>query len=365
MRFCPLTGGYSRVRVAVMPLGFRDEGTPDMTQPYDGASSYEPGGFGQDDPSTAEQAQQQAAGVAGEAKAQAAGTVQDATAQAGRVAEQAKGQARDVAQHAKHEARGLLNQAQGELSSQAGTQQQRLAGLLRELSEELRGILDPHNTDYRQGMVTDVAHQASSRLATATSWLENREPADVLHEVSRFGRRRPGTFLALAAVAGLVVGRLSRGMADDARDDSGRRDRAYGGTGGNYGTVYSSGVGTGAAYGAVDSAGVGTTTDYPPPAAPATYEPQGYSDPDAADTYGVGDPLGTEDTSAGQGHADDIASAYARESSTPTPTYDEVTGTPLSTGEGRDAQAQRMPTIAEPDQTYTPQAGTTLGEEGR
>ena len=43
----------------------------------------------------------------------------------------------------------------------------------------------------------------------------------------RFARRRPGAFLLGAAVAGFVGGRLTRGIADEARDDSGSQ---YGGT---------------------------------------------------------------------------------------------------------------------------------------
>lgn len=307
-----------------------------MTQPYDGAGRYEPASLGRDDPSTAEQAKQQAAGVAGEAKAQAAGVAEDAKAQVGRVAEQAKGEARDVAEHAKQEARGLLGQAQGELSSQAGTQQQRLAGLMRTLSEELGGILDPNNTDYRQGMVTDLAHQASGRLTNATSWLENREPADVLHEVSRFARRRPGTFLALAGLAGLVVGRLSRGMADDARE-SNQSARAYGDVSrqGYYGD-----------YGA----------GYPAPMSPATYN--------TSATYGR------------QGYVDDTASAYAMEAGAAAPAYDEVTGMPVGTtpgfaddlgavGTGLGTDGRRLPPVAEAETTYTPQVGTPTSEDRR
>lgn len=289
-----------------------------MTQPYDGAGTYEPGRLGDDAPSTAEHAKQQAAGLAGEAKAQAGGVAGDAKEQGRRVAEHAKGEALDVAEHAKMEARGLLGQAQGELSSQAGTQQQRLADLLRTLSEELGGILDPQNSDYRQGMVTDLAQQASSRISTATSWLENREPRDVLDEVSRFARRRPGAFLALAAGAGLLVGRLSRGMADDARD-SGTPERLGSGYETDYGTGYAAG-------------------------------------------YGAPVPPVTRGTAYGrQGYVNDTESLYAAESEVVAPTYDDATGldTPA-------ADTSRFPTLPEAEQTYTPQAGTTtLGEDRR
>jgi hypothetical protein len=52
-------------------------------------------------------------------------------------------------------------------------------------------------------------------------WLEHREPGDLLDEVRRFARRRPGTFLVGAAVAGALVGRLTRGVVAQQQEKSG------------------------------------------------------------------------------------------------------------------------------------------------
>jgi hypothetical protein len=60
-------------------------------------------------------------------------------------------------------------------------------------------------------MVPEVARQASERARTVASCLEEREPGDLLDEVRRFARRKAGVFLAGAALAGVVVGRLTRG----------------------------------------------------------------------------------------------------------------------------------------------------------
>ena len=60
------------------------------------------------------------------------------------------------------------------------------------------------------GMANDLAQQASSKIRDIARWLESREPADLLEEARSFARRRPGTFLAGAALAGLVGGRLTR-----------------------------------------------------------------------------------------------------------------------------------------------------------
>jgi hypothetical protein len=66
-------------------------------------------------------------------------------------------------------------------------------------------------------VATEIAQQAAERIHGAASWLEQREPADLVQAVRDFGRRRPGVFLAGAVAAGLVAGRLTRGMTDAAR----------------------------------------------------------------------------------------------------------------------------------------------------
>jgi hypothetical protein len=110
---------------------------------------------------------------------------------------------------AKDQARSLLDRTRGEMTDQATTQQQRAAESLRSLSSELQSMA---SSQQEPGMATDLAHQAADKAGALASWLENREPGDVLHEVTMFARRRPGMFLALAAGAGVVAGRLTRGM---------------------------------------------------------------------------------------------------------------------------------------------------------
>jgi hypothetical protein len=72
----------------------------------------------------------------------------------------------------------------------------------------------------QSGVATEVAQQAAERIHGVASWLEQREPADVLQAVRDFARRRPGVFLAGAVAAGLAAGRLTRGMTDAARSGS-------------------------------------------------------------------------------------------------------------------------------------------------
>jgi hypothetical protein len=51
-------------------------------------------------------------------------------------------------------------------------------------------------------------------------WLEQREPGDLLDEVRRFARRRPGAFVLGALVAGVVAGRMTRGIVAARSDES-------------------------------------------------------------------------------------------------------------------------------------------------
>ncbi|WP_207890905.1 hypothetical protein [Rhodococcus sp. Eu-32] len=150
------------------------------------------------------------AGVA----AHQAGEVAGGAADAGKhVAGVAQEQAQQVAGEAKNQAKELLHQSKGELTEQASAQQKRLASGLRALGDELGTIAQSSDNP---GVASDLVHQVADRAGSVASWLDDREPGHVLDEVTRFARRRPGAFLAIAAGAGLLAGRLGRGLlADD------------------------------------------------------------------------------------------------------------------------------------------------------
>jgi hypothetical protein len=137
--------------------------------------------------------------------------------QAGKhVGDVAREQASGVAAEAGRQGRNLLEQAQGQLHEQAAEGQQRIAQKLLSLSDELRVMAE----NASQGVAVDVTQQAASRVRDAGHWLEKREPGQVVSEVQSFARRRPALFLALAAGAGLVAGRLTRGLKDATAGDS-------------------------------------------------------------------------------------------------------------------------------------------------
>ncbi len=145
------------------------------------------------------------------ARDEAGGVGQHAREAGGQVAQTATDQARQVAAETGRQARDLLGEAQGQARDQAVVQQQRAAQQLHTVAEELDQMA---SNGGQSGVATEFARQAAGRVHGAASWLEEREPADLLDEVRHFARRRPGVFLIGAAVAGLAAGRLTRGLKD-------------------------------------------------------------------------------------------------------------------------------------------------------
>lgn len=151
------------------------------------------------------------------AKQEAAGVAQDA-AQAGKqVAGTAKQQAKKVTSEAATQVRGLASQAGSELKSQADAQQQRVAQGIRSLGEQLTSMANGTGTP-TEGPALSVVRAVADRADDAASWLEARDPGSLLSEVKSFAARRPGTFIAIAALAGIVAGRLTTSLVTEAKE---------------------------------------------------------------------------------------------------------------------------------------------------
>ncbi len=145
-------------------------------------------------------------------------TTKVAKDQAGNVAETAQAEVGSVAAEAKSQAKDLFAQTQREIKDQADAQQSKAAAGLRAMGEQLRGMSD--NSD-QGGLAVDLVHEVSGRLSGAGSWLEQRDSGSLVREVKSYARRNPGTFVAIAAVAGVVVGRLTKALTAGDNDESG------------------------------------------------------------------------------------------------------------------------------------------------
>jgi hypothetical protein len=224
------------------------------------------------------------------AKDQAADVKDSAKEKGQQVAGVAKEQAANVTGEAQRQAKDLLYQGRDQLKSQTRQQQQRAAGGLHTLADELLGMAEGRNE--APGVVADLARDASGRIKAFASQLDNREPAELLDEVRRFARQRPGTFLGLAAVAGVVAGRLTRGVKDASSDNGASGTPVAGAYGtGTYGTqTYGTSASTGYTgsepvgdYGTTTSTGYGTGTTGVPGSAGDTTP---FGDPEAYDVPG-------------------------------------------------------------------------------
>jgi hypothetical protein len=187
------------------------------------------------------------------AKDEAKGVAQDAVQGGKQTAETAKEQAGEVAGEAMSQARMLVTDARQQLTSQGSAQQEKAASGLHSLADELTGMVNGEGS--QNGLAAELATQASERIRGVASWLESREPADLLDEARRFARQRPGVFLLSAAAIGFVGGRMTRGIAAESGDS---------------GPSYSGG----------QYASTGVATGYP---APTTLTEDPYDTPTAVD----------------------------------------------------------------------------------
>ena len=153
------------------------------------------------------------------AKEQASNLKDRATDAGGHLAGDAKGEAQAVTHEAKRQLGDLWSQARDEVTSQAGSQQSRLAG---GLSTAGRQLDEMASSSSEQGIATDVVREVAGRVSAVGEWLEHHGPDEALEEVRRFARRRPGTFLVIAAGAGILAGRLTRGLKDSSSEPQGQ-----------------------------------------------------------------------------------------------------------------------------------------------
>jgi hypothetical protein len=179
------------------------------------------------------------------AKGEAANVKDTAVGAAAGVKDVAKSEASNVAEEAKYQARSLADQTRSELRGQVSNQQSALAERLHGWASELGSMASKAD---ESGPMSDLAQEASRKVGEFSHWLENHEPADLLEEVKRYARRRPVAFLAIAAAAGVLAGRVTRGAVaantsvDSDRDRESTPARAYDGGAYDYESVAPSGA---------------------------------------------------------------------------------------------------------------------------
>ncbi len=145
-------------------------------------------------------------------KAQAAAST--AADEGKHVAGVAQGEATRVASEAKDQAKSLAGEARTQVTEQVSDQSRQQRDKLVSTLGTLGDDLDQMAQNSNGGLASDVAREVAQHARSLTSYLDGREPTELLEDVRDFARRRPGVFLAGALVAGVVAGRVARGVKD-------------------------------------------------------------------------------------------------------------------------------------------------------
>jgi ElaB/YqjD/DUF883 family membrane-anchored ribosome-binding protein len=149
------------------------------------------------------------------------------------VAETAKQRAGDVADEVRTQTANVAQQAKDQLHEHARSQTGDAASALRRISDQTRALADGRADD--AGQVRDYARQAAGKVSDVADRLESRGFDGIIDDVESFARRRPGVFLACAAGAGFLVGRLLRGAASANGSQQGGTSQPQGSWYGQYG----------------------------------------------------------------------------------------------------------------------------------
>lgn len=157
------------------------------------------------------------------AKDEASSVAQTAADSGGQVAGTARDEGQKVVSEAVGQARNLVGETRDQLSQQAGSQQERAAGNLRSISDELQTMASSSD---QPGLASELVRQAGGHVQQVAGWLDSRDPQGLLEDVRNLARRRPGAFLFGAAFAGLAAGRLTRAGVDVKRDSSSSDDES-------------------------------------------------------------------------------------------------------------------------------------------
>jgi len=139
------------------------------------------------------------------------------------VVEEVRSQTANVLGDVTSQARDVVHEARSEMRHQAGQQTERITQGLRTLAGQVEALRNGNPDE--AGPVVDYVRQAGDKIQALAGRMESGGLDGIADDVRRFARRRPGTFLVGAAVAGFAVGRLLRSSTggDEQGPDTFRR----------------------------------------------------------------------------------------------------------------------------------------------
>jgi len=170
--------------------------------------------------STAQQAKDEAANIAGAAKEQA-----------GAVASTAVEEAKHLGTEATEQAKQVFTDARQQLLAKAEEESQRLGATVDDLSRQLRKMADAGDA----GIARDVVSQAASSASQVSERLQQGGVDQLFADARRVARNRPGTFLLGAVAAGFIAARVARTVDTTALKEAATPSNGQQGNGTGYG----------------------------------------------------------------------------------------------------------------------------------
>jgi gas vesicle protein len=144
--------------------------------------------------------------------------VQGAKQNAQNVASEARQQGAQLKQEAVQQARGIADEATTQLQQHASTQTERIASQLRQFTDQAQAFMEGRKDE--AGPLPQYAQQATEKLSGFAERLEQGGADGALRDVRNYARRKPGTFLLFAGIAGFAAGRMVQGAKANHEESS-------------------------------------------------------------------------------------------------------------------------------------------------
>lgn len=127
-----------------------------------------------------------------------------------------------VAESAKDEVRSLADEARTQVRERVDEQSAQLGDTVRQFGQELSSMAE--HADAPEQPAARAVRQIGDRVQDVADHVERRGVDGLIEDLKRFARQHPGQFIAGAAAAGFVVGRLVRNVDTSALADQVKGD---------------------------------------------------------------------------------------------------------------------------------------------
>ncbi|PSL56096.1 hypothetical protein B0I31_104387 [Saccharothrix carnea] len=149
---------------------------------------------------------------------------QHAMQAAGEVRSTAREQVGQVAHEATGQAKHVVHDMRERVASEAEEQARKVSRQIDRIADELGTMADGSGPD---SLTAGALRQVSDAGRQAARYLDERGARGLLDSAQDFARRKPGTFLIGAAVAGFLVARAAKSMSGSDQPRQAQPQRGY------------------------------------------------------------------------------------------------------------------------------------------